>query len=112
MAMPTASAAPVKAIAATRSARSFLVGARPMTTAPAAGRNTAKETADCSHPFIGRSSSQSCDHERQDGHAREQEHRVTLDVAGLHVPKGPAQAARADAEAVDGAVDGQPIERP
>src|SRR5712691_857738 len=115
IAIPTASAAPEKTIPRERSSRSSREGVRAITAAPAAGRKTASETADCSQPLIAAlrsfaSRSQPRDHEREDRHAGEQEHGVALDVARLDVPQDAARRPRADPDAVDRSVDRAAVE--
>src|SRR5439155_6910641 len=96
-------------MASDRMARSRDAGMRVMSAAPAAGRNTAKVIALWSQP-VTRPPSQPGDHERQDGHAGEQEHGVALDIAGLEVPQDPAQRPRAEPDPVDRAVHDRAVE--
>src|SRR5438552_3332848 len=90
MAIPTARAAPVNRMPIALASRSWSLGRKARTTAPAAGRNTASEIADFSQPLIeaprlSLEPLEPGDRHGEDRHADEQEHRVSLDVARLEV---------------------------
>src|SRR6478672_3172586 len=107
---PPTRAAALKNMASVLASRSADAGVSATATAPTAGSKTASETAHWSQPLIASPlSSTACseprDDDGQDGHPDEQEHRVPLDVAGLHVPQEVPELTGDHADAVDGAVD-------
>src|SRR5438034_2402130 len=119
MAMPTSRAAPENTMAHQRAACSSREGRKAMTSAPRAGRNTARVTAHSCQPLIRqlssdsptapRSPSEPRDQQGQHTDAYEQVDGVALDVARLDVAKDAAQLARLPAHPVDRAVDHGPV---